>query len=85
MAKEELIEMEGVVQEVLRRLRVAGVEQSEPPAGGVFSIDERVVTLESVRGKLDGVSELIVLKDAVVTPAVRDELSDRKIALKRNL
>ncbi|MCG8584294.1 MAG: RpiB/LacA/LacB family sugar-phosphate isomerase, partial [Pirellulales bacterium] len=44
-------------------------------------LNERVVTLEALDGKLDGKNRVVVWKSAVVTPAVRDELRERDIEL----
>jgi hypothetical protein len=81
-------QVESIVAEVIRRLGVLGVargERSPTPAGvgGELTIAERVVTLRSVEGRLAGVSRLVVLPRAVVTPAVRDELKQRQIELVR--
>ena len=46
-------------------------------------IDEKVVTLERLRGKLDGISNVVVGAQAIVTPAVVDELKLKGITLKK--
>ena len=75
-------QVEWIVTEVLRRL---GVTQSEQrPAsihGGELHVADRVVTMRLVAGRLNGVSRLVVPLRAVVTPAVKDELKQRKIEL----
>ena len=74
---------ERIVQEVIRRLLASGVDVAE--SGGVetpareLAINDRVVTLETLRGRLTNVDRLIVPKKAIVTPAVKDELKDRGI------
>lgn len=60
------------------------------PANGssprtALSLNEPVVTLELLRGKLDGVQTIRVPNRAIVTPAVVDELRDRKITLDKTL
>jgi hypothetical protein len=46
-------------------------------------IDTRVVTLESIAGRLNGAKQLVVTPGALVTPSVRDELRRRGIELKQ--
>ena len=74
-------DVERIVLEVVRRLGLLG-----PPkltARNELTLVERVVTMRSIEGKLDGVGRLIVAARAVVTPAVRDELKQRNIELVR--
>ena len=78
-------QIEWIVVEVLRRLgvvsgRVAGDERSSSPVGDL-SIQERVVTLRSIEGRMANVKRIVVQARAVVTPAVKDELKQRKIEL----
>lgn len=56
---------------------------SEQP--GRLRLSERVVTLELLKGKLDGLTALVVHPKAVVTPAVLDELRRRQLRLHREL
>jgi len=57
------------------------MKQAETPAQGELVLDSRVVTLNMVDGRLDAVQWLVVPPDSVVTPAVRDLLRERGIAL----
>ena len=86
------VDIERIIREVMRRLEVPqsindGVETESrtPPApkpdNSRLRLSGRVVTLESLGGRLAGVRQLIVTKGAVVTPAVRDELRKKKIKL----
>ena len=79
----ELIER--IVREVVRRLGERGVAvQSEAAAGGSeLVLTDRVVSLQSIRGRLAGTTRLVVTRTAVVTPAVRDELKENGIELIR--
>ena len=79
-------QLEWIVQEVIRRLkaaagdgRVAVGERSSTTAD--LRLTDKVITLRSLEGRLDGVSRLVVSPRAVVTPAVKDELKQRKIEL----
>jgi ribose 5-phosphate isomerase RpiB len=89
-------ELEQIVAEVVRRLTAAapGGEQPHRRAegqasgragehAGVLAIEDRVVTLNSVDNRLDGLRRLIVQRKAIVTPALRDELNNRGIELDR--
>lgn len=81
-------DLDQIVAEVVRRLTAAaaGDGQASRRAGeqaGVLAIDDRVVTLNSVDGRLDGLRRLIVQRRAIITPALRDELSKRGIELDR--
>jgi hypothetical protein len=76
-------QVERIVVEVIRRLeliRVAGDERNSSPVGEL-RITDRVVTMRSIEGRLNGVTRIVVKRRAVVTPAVRDELKQRKIEL----
>jgi len=87
-------DIEQIVAEVVRRLTAAAAGSSAGvPAlagrlkaelqQGTLAIDDRVVTLNSVDGRLAGLRRLIVQRRAIVTPALRDELSKRGIELDR--
>lgn len=71
---------ERIVQEVIRRLVAGGVDVGTT-ANKQLSVSERVITLATLEGKLDGVDTISAQKRAVVTPAVKDELKRRKIRL----
>ena len=88
MTDTQLIEQ--VVQEVVRRLREMSTPETTLHGNNVGScqslkIDERVIALAALEGRLDGVKQLIVQPKAIVTPAVRDELRDRDIKLVRSV
>jgi hypothetical protein len=66
---------------------VSGQAASEPqpiiPTDQPFTLTvaARVVTMNDVAGQLDSIRRLVVSRDAIVTPAVRDDLLRRGIAL----
>ncbi len=68
-------QLEWIVQEVLRRLSEPKTQASE------LALSERVVCMETISGRLEGVGRLIVAAGAVVTPSVRDELRNRSIEI----
>lgn len=90
-------QIDWIVQEVVRRLKaldgqaavsersaaVAGGERSSTTAAQAneLKLSERVITMRSLEGRLANVSRVVVQPRAVVTPAVKDELKARKIAL----
>ena len=71
---------ERIVQEVIRRLVAGGVTVGDT-GNKQLALSERVITLATLDGKLDGVETVSVQKRAVVTPAVKDELNRRSIRL----
>jgi hypothetical protein len=83
------IDIERVVREVLAKLGAAQENAPLPPGqgqgegGADLIVSGRVVTMTEVAGRLESVRRLVVLKQAVVTPAVREELLRREIALVR--
>lgn len=87
-------QIEWIVREVVRRLR----EMAATPEGGrareqlpkekelawcELAIDDRVITMRTIEGKLQGVSQVRIAPRAVVTPLVRDEFRQRKITILR--
>jgi ethanolamine utilization cobalamin adenosyltransferase len=74
-------QVEWIVVEVLRRLRVAQPEQNTVAGEKTLRIADRVVTMKVIEGRLSGVDQVVVQKRAVVTPSVKDELRKRKIEL----
>lgn len=79
--------MELVVREVIRRLMADGrlslTGTAAVAAPRELQISERLVTLATLSGKLDGIARVVVPRRAVVTPAARDELKQRRIELQR--
>jgi hypothetical protein len=86
-------QVEWIVVEVIQRLRL--LEASNQPlaaaecssntadASKELQINDPLITLNTINGRLGGVSRLAVSKKAVVTPAVWDELKKHKIELVR--
>jgi hypothetical protein len=98
MATATTEDIERIVREVMAQLGVASKTAAAPPPAaptsappavspaardGDVCVDLRVVTLESVAGRLSGAKQLIVPAHALVTPAVRDELRRKRVALVR--
>jgi ribose 5-phosphate isomerase RpiB len=85
----EAIDVERVVREVLARLSAGGTPVPRPAATetkkaeGELALSEKLVTLAALEGRLAGVKQLVVPAKAVITPAARDLLRERKIAVVR--
>jgi hypothetical protein len=73
-------QLEWIVQEVIRRLRLL---DGSPPMAGDVRLTDRVITMALLQDRLASVRRVIVPTRAVVTPAVRDELKQRDIELIR--
>lgn len=56
---------------------------ASPTSPGTLVIEDSLITLQSLGDRLSGVTTLQVSKRSVVTPAVQDELRQRKIKLVR--
>lgn len=61
-----------------------GTATSPPAAPGELALTAPVVTLADLEGRLGALRRLVVPTGAVVTPAVRDELRRRNVALLRS-
>ncbi len=58
---------------------------AQPVETGQLQLDARVITLETLKGRLNSVTALIVHPKAVVTPAVKDEVRRLGIKIVRKL
>ncbi|HEY2893706.1 MAG TPA: hypothetical protein VGJ16_05825 [Pirellulales bacterium] len=74
-------EIEGAVRAALSRLIEQPQSNGQATGAGELAVSEMVVALANLDGRLDGVRRLIVPRGAVLTPAARDELRKRGIAL----
>jgi hypothetical protein len=80
-------QIEDIVRVVVERLRTgvaAPAVQAAPdkipePVVGEVNLNERVITLESLNGKLSGTKSIVVHPKAVVTPAVLRQQSIRLV------
>lgn len=71
-------DIESIVKQVLAEINAASTDNS---TAGQLIINEPVVTLERIEGHLDGTSQLVIPRGAVVTPSARDLLREKNIAL----
>src|SRR6476646_2755582 len=74
-------EIEGAVRAALSRLIEQPPGNGQAKAAGELAVSDKVVALAHLDGRLDGVTRLVVPRGAVLTPAARDELRKRGIAL----
>jgi hypothetical protein len=88
------IDIDWIVREVVRRLREqlasgsnghaeANTNPSNTTWPGELSLEDKLVTLASLDGRLSHVQRVVVRLKAIVTPAARDFLKEKKIALVR--
>ena len=77
-------QLEWIVSEVVRRLR-AEVDNSAVSLDTTraLRITERLVTLETMRGRLRGVDRVQIGPRAIMTPAVIDLLKENQVQLVR--
>ncbi|HWC89031.1 MAG TPA: RpiB/LacA/LacB family sugar-phosphate isomerase [Pirellulales bacterium] len=78
-AKSNHWDIDAVVREVLQRL-AAGANGSPTER----KLSDRVVTVSSIQGQLEGVRTIVVPHRAVITPAASDLLRARKIVVQRS-
>jgi hypothetical protein len=90
-------EIERIVRDVMSRLaserpaaakpgnEAKEAETPKPAAAtvGELVLETKVVTLAEVQGRLVGIKQLSVVERAIITPAVRDLLRDKKVGLVR--
>lgn len=74
-------QVERIILEVIRRLGL--LDQQRATSAADLRLGEPVITMDSIKGKLNGVSRLIVGGRSIVTPSVKDELKQRNIELIR--
>lgn len=88
---ESAIEIEAIIREVVRRLGDSRATQrigdatiasfTKSAADGQLELPIKLVTMESLRGRLDGIRELALPARAIVTPAARDRLRELQIQI----
>lgn len=76
-------QLEWIVREVVRRLQSPNTDGEGTVHVARLSLTDRLVTTETLRNKLVGVTHVDTIPGAVVTPAVVDLLRDRDITLVR--
>lgn len=82
-------QIDRVVREVLKQLgekqnRISEAEKVAQPAAAAaveLALATRLVTLADLNGRLEGIKQLVLPRGAVLTPAVRDRLREKQIAV----
>ena len=82
-------DIDRIVAEVVRRLRALVATSTPAPiqkteTNSSLNLNDKVITLATIKGKLEGITTVVVSERAIVTHAVRDELRDKKIAWQRS-
>lgn len=73
-----------VVERLMREGSAAPQSATTTAASGELRLDAKLVTVETLKGKLNNsITVLCVPTKAVVTPAVKDELKQRGVELRR--
>jgi hypothetical protein len=82
--------IEQIVRQVLADLR-SGQPSARPTAStakpsvnavpGQLTLTSKIVSASLLEGRLDGISQLVVPRGAVITPAARDELKRRNVTI----
>ena len=75
-------QLEWIVSEVVRRLRDQPAAMSSV-SSNELTLSERLVTTETLQGRIDGVRKVSVAKRAVVTPSAIDLLKEKQIEFVR--
>ena len=83
------VDVEKIVREVLDRLAAGSIgpsraaESTAKASAGAseLNLEEKLVTLEKLKGKLTGIRQLSLSRGAIVTPAARDFLREKKVQL----
>ncbi len=79
-------EIEAIVRAVLQRLRAVEVAPAKAPTfspPGEVRLDQRLVTLEDLRDRWDGMKSLQVPTRCIITPAAKDELRQHGVDVQR--
>jgi len=77
-------DVERIVREVLAEMGAANgpsARAGERPSRGELVLSTKVISVAELTDRLDGISRLIVPRGAVFTPAARDELRKRQVAV----
>ena len=84
------LNVEAIVEEVVRRLlsqpepqQAVASEDSQQSSTTEVIVEGRVITVDSLPACLENVTHLVVCVQAIVTPLVRDHLTDYGVQLVR--
>jgi hypothetical protein len=78
-------QLEWIVREVVRRLRAGDADAAPPaPSDSHITLTQTLITVATLKHKLDGVTQVSISKRAVITPSARDILKEKQIQLLRS-
>ena len=72
-----------IVREVIRRLTDRDIAVTDATENKDLIVDESVISMATLEGRLGGIRRVVIEERAVITPAARDELNDQGIELQR--
>jgi hypothetical protein len=74
-------EVERIVREVLTEVLSKRGSQNASAGTAELVVTEKVVCAKEIERRLEGVKRLVVVRGAIITPAARDLLKERKISI----
>jgi len=75
------LDVDEIVRQVIARLKAEGGAAAPTATAGELQITDRVVTVANVRDRLAGIRQVVVRRGAVITPAAKDLLKEKNIAI----
>ena len=72
-----------IVREVIRRLTDREIAVTDATENKDLIVDESVISLATLKGRLGGIRRVVIEERAVFTPAAGDDLIDQGIELQR--
>lgn len=67
------------------RLVVDRLRSQEPVERGLLELDQKIIAIRDVEGRLDGVTCVRLSNSSLITPAAKDELRSRGIQIERGM
>jgi hypothetical protein len=74
-------QIERIVRDVLAEMAGGRVRPAAAHAGGELALGGKVISLRDLEDRLDGIGRVVIGRGAVITPAARDVLRQRQIAI----
>jgi hypothetical protein len=78
-------QVESIVREVLAELLGRADRTTPETAGRELVLTEKVVSAKEIERRLEGVTRVVIVRGAVVTPSARDLLRSRSIPIATSL
>jgi hypothetical protein len=74
-------EVERIVREVLAEVLSKCGSQNNNTGTDELMVTEKIVSAKEIERRLEGIMRLVVIRGAIITPAARDLLKERKISI----